>query len=94
MSKIVFSTLNDTAKVRFLSNSSNYPFTLDDKTWSTVDHYVYAKKFEGTQLENIIQETTTVFQAKKLATKYKYVFDTDPITDKKIKVKGYGRQSC
>lgn len=92
MSKIVFSTLNDAARVRFLSNSSNYPFVLDDKTWPTVDHYVYAKKFEGTQLETIIQETSTVFQAKKLATKCKYVFDTDPITEKKIKVKGYGQQ--
>ena len=92
MSKIVFSTLNDTVKVRFLSNSSNYPFVLDDKTWPTVDHYVCAKKFEGTQLEDIIRETSTVFQAKKLATRCKYVFDTDPITEKKIRVKGYGQQ--
>ena len=92
MSKIVFSTLNDTTKVRFLSNGSNYPFVLDDKTWPTVDHYVYAKKFEGTQLEDIIRGTSTVFQAKKLATRCKYVFDTDPIAEKKIRVKGYGQQ--
>nr|QBK85955.1 MAG: NADAR domain protein [Marseillevirus LCMAC101] len=92
MSKIVFSTLSDTAKVRFLSNSSNYPFTLEDRIWSTVDHYAYAKRFEGTQLEDIIREAPTVFQAKKLATRYKYVFDTDPLTEKKIKVKGYGQQ--
>ncbi|RLI48151.1 hypothetical protein DRO61_06855, partial [Candidatus Bathyarchaeota archaeon] len=92
MSRIVFSTIDDTVKVRFLSNSSNYPFVLEDKTWPTVDHYVYAKKFEGTQLENIIRESPTVFQAKKLATRCKYVFDIDPITGKKTKVKGYGQQ--
>ena len=92
MSTIVFSTLNDTTKIRFLSNSSNYPFVLDDKIWPTVDHYVYAKKFEGTQLEDIIREASTVFQAKKLATRCKYIFDVDPITEKKVKVKGYGQQ--
>ena len=92
MARIVFSTLNDSVKVRFLSNSSNYPFVLEDKSWPTVDHYVYAKKFEGTQLENIIREAPTVFQAKKLATRYRYVFDVDPITENKIKVKGYGQQ--
>jgi len=92
MSTIVFSTFSDTAKVRFLSNSSNYPFVLDDKTWPTVDHYVYAKKFEGTQFEDIIRESSTVFQAKKLATRCKYVLDVDPITEKKIRVKGYGQQ--
>ncbi len=92
MSEIVFSTLNDTTKIRFLSNSSNYPFVLDDKTWPTVDHYVYAKKFEGTQLEDIIREASTVFQAKKLATRCIYIFDVDPITKKKVKAKGYGQQ--
>ena len=92
MSEIIFSTLNDTSKTRFLSNSSNYPFTLNDKIWPTVDHYVYAKNFEGTELEDIIRETPTVFQAKKLATRYKYVIDTHPITKKTTKVKGYGPQ--
>ena len=88
---IYFSTNHDSIGLRFLSNNSVYPFVLDNKRWPTVTHYIYAKRFEGTRLEDEIREAPTIFQAKKLATKYKYVTEIDPVTEKEIKCKGYGK---
>jgi predicted NAD-dependent protein-ADP-ribosyltransferase YbiA (DUF1768 family) len=91
MTEIVFSTLNDDGKVRFLSNKSKYSFILKNKKWPTVEHYFQAMKFEGTEFEEEIRHAETVFQAQKLATTGKYVWDVDPRTEKKVKVRGYGK---
>ncbi len=37
------------------SNFSNYGFTLEGKYWMTSEHYFQAKKFEGTEFEEIIR---------------------------------------
>lgn len=43
----------------FLTNQSNYGFSLDKKWWPTVEHYIRAKKFEGTEYEEIIRRAET-----------------------------------
>ena len=54
------------SRTSFLSNDSIYPFELDNKIWPSVTHYVEAKKFEGTQLEEQIRVAPTIFQIKRL----------------------------
>jgi predicted NAD-dependent protein-ADP-ribosyltransferase YbiA (DUF1768 family) len=54
------------SRTSFLSNDSIYPFELDNKIWPSVTHYVEAKKFEGTQLEEQIRAAPTIFEIKKL----------------------------
>ncbi len=49
----------------YLSNDSKYGFIESDVYWPTVTHFLEAKKFEGTQYEEIIRNTVTVLQAKK-----------------------------
>lgn len=44
---------------RALSNNSLYGFTLDDFYWPSVTHYIEAKKFEGTNYEEIIRKSKT-----------------------------------
>jgi predicted NAD-dependent protein-ADP-ribosyltransferase YbiA (DUF1768 family) len=50
----------------FLSNESKHGFILEDKRWMTVEHYIQAKKFEGTHYEEEIRLSPTVFQVKRL----------------------------
>lgn len=64
--EIIFSRPGDT-RTGFLSNESKNSFVLEEKRWPTVEHYLQAKKFDGTQYEEVIREAPTVFQAKKLA---------------------------
>lgn len=50
----------------FLSNFYKAPFTLDYKSWQTVEHYFQAKKFEGSEYEEAIRDTSTATEAAKL----------------------------
>nr|QBK86322.1 MAG: NADAR domain protein [Marseillevirus LCMAC102] len=76
----------------FLSNASNYGFILDDKRWPTVEHFIHAKKFDGTQYEEEIRVAPTVHQAKRMAT-FRYLILFDKATDKILKRKIYGNPS-
>ena len=50
----------------FLSNDSNHGFYDANRVWwSTVTHYIEAKKFEGTNYENEIRECRTPLQVKR-----------------------------
>lgn len=51
----------------FLCPDSIHSFNIDGKRWITVQHYVYAMKFKGTPLENLIRTTRTVSQILDLA---------------------------
>ena len=51
----------------FLSNDSMHSFILDGEKWSSVTHYLIAKKFEGTNLQTKIREAPTVYCAKRVA---------------------------
>lgn len=50
---------------RGLCNGSNYGFILDDNYWSSVIHYIEAKKFEGTAFEENIKKSKTSLQVKR-----------------------------
>ena len=63
--KIIFSDPKD-SRTGFLSNESKYGFVIEDKRWKTVEHYVQAKKFRGTQYEEEIRLAPTVYQVKRL----------------------------
>lgn len=54
----------------FLSNSSNYGFTLGDKYWPTVEHYILASRFRGTLYEDKIRGQLTVTAARLAASRY------------------------
>lgn len=47
------------------SNFTPSEFTLNDKTWRTVEHYFQAMKFEGTENEEFIRNLQKPGQAKK-----------------------------
>jgi predicted NAD-dependent protein-ADP-ribosyltransferase YbiA (DUF1768 family) len=47
--------------------SASYPFTLDGKLWPSVEHYMLAKRFEGSTLEEAIRTAKTVYIARHLA---------------------------
>lgn len=52
----------------YLNNSNVFsPFTLEDKRWITVEHYMLAKRFEGTVLEEQIRTSKNVYAARILA---------------------------
>ena len=51
----------------FLNISSKYPFSLENKTWPTVEHYILAKQFQGSTLEENIRQAKTVLAARNLA---------------------------
>lgn len=74
----------------FLSNQSNYGFVLDGKRWPTVEHYIQAKKFEGTQLEEKIRNAKTIHQIKSYIKK-RYRIIEDPTTGEKIREQVYGQ---
>ncbi|MDB4769484.1 NADAR family protein [bacterium] len=62
---IKFSSEQD-PRVGFMSNSSNFGFTINNKRWKTVEHFLQAKKFEGTQFEEDIRLTPSVYQIKQI----------------------------
>jgi len=67
MEKEIIVTNATNRKYGFMSNSSRYEFELGGKRWPTVEHYVLAKKFEGTRFEDVIRKSPTVYQARILA---------------------------
>lgn len=75
--------------VGFLSNHSKHGFKIKGKRWFTVEHYIQAKKFSGTEYEEKIRRAPTVFQAIKLAkNSRKYgVYSKDFIDREKILLK-------
>ena len=72
----------------FLSNESNYGFTLGKKKWPTVEHYIQAKKFVGTQHEETIRKARTVHQARTLARERRHLKEEG---GKVVKKKVYGK---
>ncbi len=88
---ITFSNPKD-YRTGFLSNASNYGFILDDKRWPTVEHFIHAKKFDGTQYEEEIRVAPTVHQVKRMATERRIIF-FDKATDKILRRKIYGSPS-
>ncbi len=48
-------------------SNAQYPFVLENKIWKTVEHYMIAKCFEGTFLEEQIRNAKNVFIARILA---------------------------
>lgn len=51
-------------KTSYLSNDSKHGFIYENLYWSTVTHFIEAKKFEGTQYEDAVRNSTTSAQAK------------------------------
>lgn len=47
--------------------NTSHPFTLDGKIWPSVEHYMLAKRFEGSTLEGIVHKAKTVYIARHLA---------------------------
>jgi len=72
----------------FLSNESHFGFTLGGKKWPTVEHYVQAQKFVGTQHEENIRKAKTVHQAKTMARERRLLAEEK---GKIIKKKVYGK---
>lgn len=49
----------------YFSNFAPYPIILEGKTWKTTEHYFQAKKFEGTEYEEMIREVDRPNEAAK-----------------------------
>ncbi len=79
----------------WLSNNSRHGFTTDDDVyWPTVTHYIEAKKFEGTQYEDVIRNCPTVLQVKAKTRKRESQCYTTTDTDiEKRNVQIYGRKT-
>jgi predicted NAD-dependent protein-ADP-ribosyltransferase YbiA (DUF1768 family) len=60
-----------------MSTVSPHGFVIDAVRWPTVEHYLIAKKFEGTELESKIRGAKTVAAAKFLARPRQCVVDLD-----------------
>ena len=88
MSEEVIKFKGRSATTGFLSNESYFKFNLGGKTWKTVEHYILAQKFVGTQLEEEIQKAPTVHQAKALARQRRLITEKQ---GKMIKKKVYGK---
>ena len=73
----------------FLSNESNYGFTLEGRKWPTVEHYIQAQKFVGTQYEETIRKAKTVHQAQRLARERRFLAEEQ---GKIVKKKAYGKK--
>lgn len=90
MKKVITIEKHKDPRIGFLSNSSLHPFVVESKKWPTVDHYLYAKMFEGTRYEEMIRRAPTVFKAKRMATLSKNVYDYDDGKRKTVEVYGGG----
>lgn len=63
-------------KYGFLNPSATgHSFMLEGKKWPTVDHYILAKMFEGTILEEKIRKSKSVVSAKMLSRKRNMIVD-------------------
>ena len=88
--KVILFTKSSDPRTGFLSNESKHSFILDEKRWPTVEHYLQAKKFDGTEYEETIRKAPTVYQARKLAQPYTTLaFDPSGRVSRK---KVYGRK--
>lgn len=87
MEPVIYIPSASDIKLGYLNISSTlFPFTLEHKKWVTAEHYVLAKQFEGTTLEELIRMTKNVTQARLLA-KPRYVSvvdDTGCISKRKV----------
>lgn len=50
----------------WFSNFSKHPIELDDKVWPTTEHYFQAKKFEGTEHEELVRAASSPMEAAKM----------------------------
>ena len=62
--EIMFYKVND--KYGCFSNFSKHGFELNDRYWSTSEHYFQAQKFAGTEYEEEIQLSATPMEAANL----------------------------
>ena len=58
---INFSESSD-RRTGFMSSESRHSFIIDEKRWPTVEHYVQAKRFQGTLYEDELRKAPNVFQ--------------------------------
>ena len=76
-------------RLGYLHNANiHFPFVLEDKTWKTVEHFMLAKRFEGTMLEEEIRKSKNVCKARILAKPRRVMLEKDGRVVKKIL---YGR---
>lgn len=68
----------------FLSPSSRHAFNIEGKIWPTVTHFMIAKQFEGTMLEEEVRKTDSVTLAKSMARPRSIIVDNDERVIKKI----------
>lgn len=67
----------------FLSNSSAYGFELDGVMWSSVEHYMLAKRFTGTPLEEKIRLSDSVWKARCLSRERVKIVEEDGWSSKR-----------
>ncbi len=77
-------------KTGYLSNASRYSFELEGKKWPTVEHYLLAKRFAGTEYEEKIRLSPTLIKAQNLVRGRYQILDEDGRT---VRRKVYGRGS-
>lgn len=67
-------------------NKSNihFPFVLENKTWPTIEHFILAKRFEGTTLEEEIRKSKNIYKARILAKPSRIIIEEDGRIIKKI----------
>jgi len=85
--KIIFDK-PDNIKTGFLCNNFYSYFYLDGVNWYSVEHYLTAKKFQGTAFEELLSKTRTIEELRRL-TKPKVVMKNK--NGKIYKTKTYGR---
>ena len=83
----------DQPSLWYLSLASPHPFTIEDQSWPTVEHYILAKMFEGTILEDEIREAKTVTIARMMARPRSHTYSKGGQTFRKV-VYGANGQYC
>lgn len=72
-------------KLGYLNNANvHFPFEVENKTWPTVEHFMLAKRFEGTTLEEEIRKSKNIYKARILAKPRKIIVEEDGRLIKKI----------
>jgi len=72
-------------RLGYLHNANIHsPFVLEGKRWSTVEHFMLAKCFEGTILEEKIRVAKNVYKARILAKPRRIMFEENGMVYKKI----------
>lgn len=80
---IVIPSPTDT-KYGFLSPSSRHSFNIEGKIWPTITHFMIAKQFEGTTLEEEVRKTDSVVLAKSMTRPRIIIVENDERVIKKI----------